>query len=336
MRVIRRKNRWLKDTVRRDLSELVRPHHLEIPFHFTVDQVLELLRKKNPSREIFYLYVVNDGRKLLGVLSLRNLLFANGEESLGNILQTDLTKLKEGTSLKEAAKVFSSTKFLSLPIVDTEERILGVVHAHEVAAFQTLNAEDILSKETQTELFDVLGIQAEDPGHNIFKLALKRMPWLFINLIGGLLCAVLIENLAPQNALTVQILAFVPILLVINESLGMQTTTLLVNHLHSPSKRKKIFYWIRRDFWIASLTAIGIAISFFLLASLMTPKKLSLIASFTLVIGGIFVTLIASLIPLFLKKYHLDPKVSSGPVVLSLSDLLTLTLYLCFCTFFLS
>ncbi len=311
------------------ISEFCRPHFITISLDDTVRSAIGRVRRSAQPDHIFYLYVTNDQGELCGIVSIRSLLLADDQTAVSQVYSSQVVALPVSCPVEEAYQTFARSRFLSLPVVDSRGQIVGVVHAHEIAGDSAPTAQQALFEDrTRTELFELLGIKAEDARHSPVRVAAGRLPWLLVNISGGGLCAVLLHWMGSRLANPVEVLAFVPVLLVISESIGMQSASLAIANLHRSARPgdSKAFL---REWAIAFL--LGCACAVCLAGCLYFWKgSASLAATVALtVLGGcLLVSLLGNAVPYLFHRWKIDPRIAAGPVVLSLSDFSTLLVYL--------
>jgi len=309
------------------LTELLKKNFVTLPLALTVGESLTRIRAQAKRGDIFYLYVVDDSAKLVGIVSIRNLLLSGDAEPLANVVSRNVECLPDDFSRSEAAQRFSDCRFLSLPVVAADGKIVGVIHAHDMTSQFEQSREELFEERTRSALFELLGIEAEDKSISVFRAARIRFPWLVVNMFGGILSAIFIHKLGPQIPNAVTFLAFVPILLIVCESIGMQTVSVVITKLrHTHSQAKKVGW---REFKIASLLGLGSAILIGTSIRLFWgPFDVALAVGAALLVATLWVSAVAFLVPVLTRRLGIDPGVSSGPVVLAIADCTTLLIYL--------
>ncbi len=313
------------------LASLFRKDFLAVPISSTVGDAIRQVRQSAPRGNIFYLYVVDEHGKLEGNVSIRTLLTASDSQAIREVCSTSVVALPENSAILDAYHLFSEARFLSLPIVTGENVLLAVVHAHELLEEYGKRMEDLFEERSRGEIFELLGIQAEDAGSTPFQVASGRLPWLVINIIGGTFSAFFIHRLGGNLKQAVQYLAFVPILLIVAESIGMQTASIVIANLHraSSGSNARLRKLMGREMGIASL--LGLACAILLAGTIQlwkgTPALTATIA-LTVLAGSIFVAFLGNAIPFLFHRFKVDPRVAAGPVMLAVADCTTLLLYL--------
>lgn len=317
---------------------LVKNHIHEPTFLVFEDQavcsVIEALRKTQCDGKILYFYVIDLERHLKGVVSARALLIAEPHAIVKEIMEQAVFCLHEDQNLEEAMEALSNKRLLALPVVDQDHKLIGVV---DVQMYLEENI-DIFKSERSEDVFQLIGMRLEEGFYRSpFKGYSKRMPWILCNMFGGIACAV-VSSVYQEVLGQVLILAmFIPLVLSLSESISMQSMTqsfLVLRKEHASFR--KILRRMVSEIKIAALMALTSGV---IVGSLSLLWNSGFKAS--CVIGtGIFVSIIGSSvlgssIPLILHRRRLDPKVASGPVVLTIADVITTTVYLAIATGFL-
>jgi magnesium transporter len=297
----------------------------------TIEEALASLRQKKIGHKIIYFYVIDQEGKLLGVVPTRKLLLGNPKSHIREIMEYSLVRICADQTMQEAMELFAKHKLLALPVVERNGKLLGVI---DVDLYLDESFE-IVSAQRQSDIFQMIGLSLEEgKKRSVWKNYTLRMPWIFCNLAGGLVCALISRGNELVLGKTLLLAMFIPLVLTLSESVSMQsmTQTLHLLKMAHPYGRKRSF----KEWRIAALIALSSALLVGLLSLLWGGGvKPSFIIG-----GGILLSILISsgisiMLPLFLHKTHLDPKVASGPVVLMLTDVLTTALYLSLASLFL-
>lgn len=311
------------------IKEFLQKGFICIPLDDTVGEAIQRVRHTAQKGNIFYLYVTDEANRLSGVVSIRNLLLAKDTQKVREVYSPNPVFLQQDLLIEDAYSIFSKSRFLSLPVVDHEGHVKGVLHAHELLEEYGKSTEQLFEERSRGEMYELLGIKAEDTSMSVARTAWGRLPWLFVNVIGGSISAFFIHGLGGRLSRAVEFLAFVPILLIVSESVGMQTASIIMTQLHRvKSKKHKItLHW--KELGVALLLGTTLAV---LLGSALQFWKndwqLSLSIAITTALGPLLVAFIGNLVPQIFHRLRFDPRVAAGPVVLAVSDSLTLLFFL--------
>lgn len=314
------------------IGPYIKQNYVTLPLALNVGEALVRIRNQAKRGDIFYLYVVDDSKRLVGIVSIRNLLLSPDTEPLSEVVSRNVVTLVADAPKGEAAQRFAECRYLSLPVVDPDGRLVGVVHAHDLTPTFRGDNEKLFEDRHKGALFELLGIEAEDHNISTIKAARGRFPWLLVNMAGGAISAFLIHHLAPRLPNAVAFLAFVPILLIVCESVGMQTVSVVITKLRHAGDQASRVGW--RELRIAGYLGLASAICVGPAAYFFESQEVASAVAITMVLATLGVSSIAFLLPVLIRRLGIDPSVSSGPVVLAIADcsILALFLLICFAT----
>ena len=314
-----------------DYSKLARDSLVAVetvlPLQATIEEGLALLRKKNIAQKIIYFYVADEGHRLKGVVSTRQLLLAEPSTRIEDIMQHTVVKLHADHTLRQAMELFAAHPLLALPVVDEEERLLGSVDVQMVIGADG----DVSQPLARRDIFQMVGLWVEDGKRGTLRQSYwLRMPWLLCNVFSGILCAIISRSFQVVLAKYLLLAFFIPLVLTLSESTAMQSMTQSVLFLRRPR-----FQWgfaFKRGLREWHLDALLACSSGVLVGGLSLFWGDGLFPSFCIglgIIGSVILSAAFGIsIPVLLHKMKLDPKVAAGPVVLMITDILTTALYL--------
>jgi magnesium transporter len=288
------------------------------------------LRKQQVDERIVYFYVLDRERRLVGVVSTRALLLAAPHKKVSEIMEDKVIYLHEDQTIKESMAIFAKHALLSLPVVDKEKKFIGAVDVD----IYVEKSYDLLNAEHRKDVFQFIGLTLEEQRHSIWRGYKNRIPWLLCNLFGGIGCAVIVHLSKAVLSQCLFLVLFIPLMLSLSEAVSMQSMTQSLYFF-----KGSIVSW--RHFFMKSIKELKIVFLLaFSIAILVSSVALffARLMSVAFIIGATIATtvIISScfgiFIPFILHKAELDPKVSSGPVVLMISDVMTTAVYLLIAT----
>ncbi len=300
----------------------------------SVAEALASLRKKPIQQKIIYFYAVDDAYKLSGVVSTRQLLLADPNQKVEDIMQSAVVKMGVSQTLKEAMELFAVHPLLALPVVDKEDKLVGAIDVQMVMQ-EPLNVSD---ERSRYDVFQMIGITLEEKKHSsLFQGYLQRMPWLLCNVFSGLICAVISRFFEVVLAKVLILAFFIPLVLTLSESTSMQSVAQSLLLLHRPRFSWKAFKLRAiREWQVVVLIALSLGTIVGAFSLLWGDGFLPAVAIGVGIIAGVSTSAIFGIgVPVFLNRLHLDPKVASGPVVLMIVDMLTTAIYLGIATWWL-
>lgn len=293
--------------------------------HWTIGEALWRLRKNPPNNRILYLYVLDDANRLRGVVPTRRLLVGDPDSGIADVMIREVVTVPSRATVLDACEFFTQHRLLAFPVVDTEGAMVGVIDIE----IYTDELRDV-GIGRGDDLFQMVGVTLGNarPKSPLSAFA-GRFPWLLANIAGGL-CAAWISHLYEATLRqTVALAMFVPVVLALSESVGMQSVSLALQWLHGPTPRWSalgVRLWLEARAGLLLGAACGAVVA--LVAWLWlgeTSVAASLLVSIT---SGVCVSAIIGLsIPVTLRLAKFDPGVAAGPVALALADMATLTIY---------
>lgn len=291
-----------------------------------MEQALESIRRQGVGEKIIYFYVTDEEGRLMGVVPTRRLLTAPLAQSLGEIMIGKIITIPSTATVFEACEFFVLYRFLAIPVVDEEKRIVGVV---DVGVFAR-EMFDIAEREQTDEVFESLGFRISQVREaSPLKAFRFRFPWLLATIGSGVLCALMIGAFETTLAKSLVLAFFMALVLGLGESVGIQSMTLTIQALRFS---KPEFRWylaaFRREGKTALLLGLACGLTVGLIVWLWRGTGMAAIA----IGGSILLSLSASsvlglTVPSVLHALKLDPKIAAGPVTLALADLCTILVY---------
>lgn len=308
---------------------IMNPVVMTVNFDMTVEEVLSSIRvqAQQENLDLYYIYVVDKQKHLLGVISLRKLLTSPIDQKVEDIMITDIVKLHVDDYQDYIADIFMKYQYNALPVVDLYNRLKGMITWDDV--------QDIVEEETTEEIYTSSGISTdvvdEDEilSGNIFNSIRARTPWLFITLIGEFI-AVHVGNHFSDTLHAVPMIAiFMPLLAGLGGNIGTQSITLMVRGLSTGQVTlSSAFKHIFREMFIG----LFIGAFFGALVALVTwgwrhNVYLGIVVGLAMTINMTLATIIGTFTPFALKKMKVDPAVASGPMIATTIDIMGLTIY---------
>jgi magnesium transporter len=302
--------------MRTDLARLSVDH--------TVGQALESIRRSPPPARIVYFYVVDAAGRLQGVIPTRTLLLSSPQARLADLMIRNVIALSADATVLDACEFFVLHRFLAFPVVDAERRLIGAIDVE----LYTDELRD-LGGELSDDLFQLIGVHLRRIRRNPWSDFRTRFPWLMCNITGGVAAALLTGYFQAEIEHVVALALFIPVVLALAESVSIQSISLTLQLLHGkPPSWRFIFQKLHSELLVGLLLggASGLVVGMVALSWL---GQLRLAAC---VLGGIAAGVTAAAVlgvtlPILFRRLKLDPRVAAGPMVLALSDIITLLCY---------
>lgn len=293
---------------------------------WTVRQALDAIRHGGVAEKIVYFYVVDAGRRLVGVLPTRRLLASPLETQLADIMIRRVITIPRTATLLEACELFVMHKFLAFPVVDEERRIVGIV---DVNLF-TQEVFDLAEREQMGGLFEAIGFRvAQVRDASPLRAFRFRFPWLVATIASGTICAFLAGAYELTLAKSLVLAFFLTLVLGLGESVSIQSMTVTIQALHT---MRPTFRWYVRAFRREAGTAVLLGAACGAVVGTIVWLWQGAATAAVSIGGGILLAVCAACllglsVPALLHALKLDPKIAAGPVTLALTDICTLLFY---------
>ena len=288
----------------------------------TVDDAIQVLHAIDEDTPIAALYVVDEYRRLLGYVRLRNMVTARPASSLGDIMSTDVISVTVDTDQEEVADLVDKFDFVAIPVVDAGNRLVGVVTVDDVL--------DVIEKEATEDIYKMAGSSAEEEeSESILHVARYRLPWLLVCLAGTQLSSFVLIVASREVGLYDQMSVFTAAIMAMAGNTSLQSSTTTVRRLALDTlPRSRFPRHILREIVVALLMGIVCGAVASLLAVLLHHNPLIGIAlGPAMAIGMSAASLLGTAMPMLLDIVGVDPAVASGPLVSTINDSLALAVY---------
>jgi len=296
----------------------------------TAGETLSNMKEEAPDAEtIYYTYVLDDDKRLVGVLSLRNLIVADEDELIKDIMTERVVSVRVGKDQEEVAKVIQDYDLLAIPVVDFQDHLLGIITVDDILDVIDEEAEEDFSK--LAALTDI-----DSPDSTPFQSAKKRLPWLIILMFLGMITASLIGSFEKTLEEVPIVAIFIPLIAGMAGNAGTQSLAVAVRGLATDEKTNKSrFKLMMKE--IGTGLLIGFVCGLLVIALITVWKSnffLGLLVGIAINTTLIVATLSGALIPLIMQRLNIDPAVASGPFITTLNDITSVIIYFGLATVF--
>ncbi len=307
-------------------GRIMTPEYVSLKETMTVADAVDYIRGLAEIKEtIYYLYSTDAARRLRGILSLRDIVIAQPEQTIGDIMTREVVEVQTDTDQEEVARIIQRYDFLAVPVVDREKRLVGIVTVDDVL--------DIIEEEATEDIYTLGGVQSGDGDDyfqtNLLTVARRRVLWLLVLLITNTGTSAVINSQQDVLQQVVGLMAFIPLLIGTGGNVGAQSSTVVIRGLNTDRIRSMgpgtviareatagLFlgimlaavvtlwaYWLQKDWSIAISVGISLA-------------AISVLASTA-----------GSTLPLLFQKIGLDPALMSAPFITTAVDVLGVFIY---------
>jgi magnesium transporter len=264
---------------------------------------------------VFYLYVVDERRHLVGVISLRRLLLVAPDTPLKRIMTTDLSSVRVDVNQEEVARLVASYNLLAIPVVDEENKLVGVITVDDVI--------DVIKDEATEDVYRLAGVTGDDRVFTKPTESLrKRLPWLFVNLVTAFLAVGVVSRFEGTIAVATALAVFMPVVAGMGGNAATQTLTVIVRGIALGE-----LTWANTRQALFKEAAVGIVngVSCGAIAALIAwltygNYTLGLILGLAMIINMFVAAVAGTLIPLALRAMKIDPALASSVFITTLTD----------------
>ena len=297
---------------------LMSPEVVALPQDMSCQEAIETLRRVAEETEtVYYAYVVDEDRRLVGVLSLRDLVFARPEAPIRQVMRTDVVALPEDMDVEEVARTFDKYNFLALPVIDKEGRLLGIVTVDDVI--------DVIRAEDTEDMYKLAGAPLEERVDTPWWRSLRlRLPWLYLNLLTAFLAASVPAIFESTIARATALAAFMTIISGQGGNAGMQAITIVTRGMALGEVPKgKGWRILLKEVILGLLNGILVGLVVGLAAFLWKGNPwLGLVVFLAMVLNMLNAGVMGAVIPLSLRALGLDPALASSIFLTTFTDTL--------------
>lgn len=300
--------------------------YIDLKKHMTVGQALDYIKANGYDKEtINTCYVLNSSRVLEGVVSLRQLVLSDDEEILEDIINLEVDSVKTHDDQEEVATTFKKYDYYVMPVVDNENRLVGIITVDDII--------DVIDKEATEDIHKMAALQPTEKPYlktNIWHLAKNRIPWLLILMISAVFTGGIIKRYETALQSVMLLAAFIPMLMDTGGNAGSQSSTLIIRGLALGEIEPKHFLKvIWKELGVSIIVGIIIAAVNFLKIYLIDKAGVlvAITVAFTLVLTVTLSKVIGGILPLLAKRFKMDPAIMAGPLITTIVDAISLVVY---------
>lgn len=299
----------------------------------TVAEALKKMRKQAIDKETIYTcYVTDDKKRLLGTVSAKDIILHNPNDKIGDFMQDNVIYAHTNTDREEVSNMLAKYDLLAIPVVDSENRLTGIVTVDD--------AIDIIQEETQEDISKMAGIAPTTKPYlqtSVFSIFRNRLPWLLILLVSATFTGIIInEYEATLNMLSPLLFACVPMLMGTGGNSGSQASVTIIQSLATGEvELKDVLKVVWKEIRVSVMVAFVLAIACFgklmlidnLIFGYEYTVKISAVISLSLFATICIAKLVGAILPIIAKKIHLDPAVVANPFITTIVDIISLIIY---------
>ncbi len=317
-------------------GSIMTPEFVDLKRNMTVEDAFKRIRRTGVDKETIYTcYVTDESRHLLGVTSVKELLLHDADDEIEDLMETNVISVNTLDDQEKASALLSKYDFLALPVVDMENRLVGIITVDDVI--------DVLQEENTEDIQKMAAIVPTDTPYlktSVTETFKKRIPWLLLLMISATITSQILTNFEKKLASVATLIAFIPMLMGTGGNSGGQSSVTIVRALSlGEISLKDIFKVIWKEVRVGAVCGIVLAAVCFVklllfdkyvLGNSEITVMIALVVSLTIVVEVVFSKVIGCCLPIIAKKCGFDPAVMANPFITTITDAVSLLIYILF------
>lgn len=316
-------------------GSIMTPEYVSLKKSLTVAEAFEKIRREGVDKETVYTCYVTENRALVGIVTVKDMLIAGGDAAIADIMQTNVVSVSTTDDKEFVAEQIRNYDLLAIPVVDKENRIVGIVTVDD--------AIDVMQEEATEDMEIMAAMSPSEKPYlktNVFSIWKKRIPWLLLLMISATFTGMIISGFEAQLAVYTALTAFIPMLMDTGGNSGSQASVTVIRALALDEVEPgDILRVIWKELRVSLLCGATLAVANFVKIVLVemllmhtVPMdaagfRVAIIVCATLLITVCLAKLIGCSMPLLAKKLKLDPAVMASPFITTIVDALSLLVY---------
>lgn len=303
-----------------------------LPEYLAAEEAINKIRELSPEAEmIYYVYIIDKREKLIGVISLRDLIMADPKAKISKFMEEDVVSVLDTEDQETAARIIADYDFLAIPVINRKGTLLGIITVDDIIdVLEEEVTEDIHTMVGSSEVYEDKLIKASPSTR-----AKARLPWLFVCMAGEVLSGLVIKFHSDILQTVMAMAFFIPVIMAMGGNVGAQSSTITVRGLATGQLRiNELWYNIWTEAKVGSLIGIIVGIIIALVAFIWQDNYvLGLVIGLSLCLTMVTAATIGTLLPLIFTKIKVDPAISAGPFITTIVDVGSLLIYFSLGTF---
>ena len=291
----------------------------------TVEQALQRIRDIGiDSETISNCYVLNRNRVLLGMINIKEILISKKEQIIKDLMTTNVISVNTLEDQEDAAKIFDKYDLYAVPVVDNENRLVGIITVDD--------AINVLQDETAEDFEKMAAMSPNEKGYfetSVFKHAKNRIVWLLVLMLSSAITGGIITNYEEAFAAVPLLVAFIPMIMGTGGNCGSQSSTLIIRGLATDEiELKDLFKALWKEFRVSIIVGVVLAIVNGIRIMIQyNDLQLAIVIGLTLIATVALSKALGCLLPMFAKKLKLDPAIMATPLITTLVDIFSILVY---------
>lgn len=307
--------------------------YVKLSRYLSVADAISRIRRVGMDKETIYTCYVTEYRKLIGLVTVKDLLLAEDDQLVGDIMETNVIMVHTHDDKEDVAKQMSKYDFMAMPVVDDENRLVGIVTFDD--------AIDVLQDETTEDFSKLAAVAPNEDSYfktSVLKHARSRIGWLLVLMLSATVSGAVLSYYEAAFQAVPLLVSFIPMLMGIGGNCGSQTSTLVIRGLALDEIHIRDFFRIIwKEFRIALIVSLALAVVNGLRIQLTYHDlTISLVVAFSMIGIVILGKLVGGMLPIIAKSLKLDPALMATPLITTILDTCSILIYFGIATHMLS
>ncbi len=306
-------------------GKVMTTEYVDLKIEMLVSEALERIRKTGPDRETIYTcYAINENRILCGVVSLKDIILAQPEQKIGQIMQENVHKVKTTDDQEEVAKVIQKYDYFSLPVVDSEERLVGIITVDDIL--------DIVEEEATEDFHKMAAMQLPEEKYfrsGFFKQVSGRVVWLFVLILAATISGKILQQYTVTLSSIIALAYFIPMLTGAGGNIGSQSSTLVIRAM--ATGELVLSQWLKvlwREACAGFVLGLALGGTAFIVATVfLRDIKLGITVGVSVATVVLVGNMGGAIAPLIFRYFRIDPAMVSAPLITTVLDVTGIIIY---------
>ena len=293
----------------------------------TAEQSIKRIRRTGVDKETIYIcYVTDDNSKLIGITSVKDLLLSDDDVIVSEIMEENVICVNTLDDQEKVAQMFSNYNFLALPVVDTENRLVGIVTIDD--------AIDVLQEEATEDIEKMAAVMPSDKPYmktSVFGIYKKRIPWLLVLMLSATFTSAIISHFESALASVIVLSSFIPMITGTGGNAGSQASAMVIRGLAlGDIQMRDTFKVVFKELRVGILCGLILAMVNMIRMTFFdhsTPFNIDLTVSISMGVAVVLAKTLGCILPILAKAVKLDPAMMAGPLISTVVDAIALVVY---------
>ena len=305
-------------------GSIMTTEYVDLRETMTVAEAMAHIKKTGIHKETIYTCYVTERRKLVGIVTAKDLLIADDDAKIKDLMETEIISVTTHTDQEEVAQIFTKYNLLALPVLDTDNLMVGIVTFDD--------AMDVMVDEATEDITKMAAINPSEKTYfetSVFKHAMNRIPWLLILMFTSIITGTIITKYENAFAAIPLLVSFIPMLMDTGGNCGSQSSTLIIRGIALDEIQfKDIFRVIFKEFRISLIVGAALSVTNGLRIYIQYRNPaLAFVIALSLIGTVMMAKIVGCILPLVAKKVHLDPAIMASPLITTLVDTFSILIY---------